>query len=651
MTPVLLNNRYRVIRVLAKGGFGETFLVEDSFLPSKRLCVLKQLKLISNDPLLHEIVQSRFQREAAILEDLGRSSNQIPELFAYFEEQGQFYLVQEWIEGRTLAERVRDQGVCSEMFVQQVLKAILPIVEFIHSRGIIHRDIKPTNIILRQQNDLPVLIDFGAVKETVGTVLNSQGQTVSSIIVGTPGYMSAEQAAGRPIFSSDLFGLAVTAIYMLTGKQPQALPTNPRTGELDWRSEAPHLSPALAEILDRAIQYHPRDRFATAQEMLDALSTTHAEEEVTHLEDEVDLLPTALLSVPLVTPLSSNNIASTASSVPPTAAPPPLPHIPPTLTHRLAPTRLPQSHPSAPSTASTPSTPSVSFPSSSSSSPSKPSAIPRFAPADLFRKLKPHRRWLLIVGSMTAVAVAAFSGRQFLYQAPLFQSDESSSRGTETALADIQALQAAGNYRECIVKALAFPPVPENLANRAETLRQGCRDSRDEQLLQDARTIAAQPDPDLVQALAKAEQILPAAPVYKEAEPDISRWRSTLLQTYLREDVPKITPKISEIFDQIEPVVERVTPTEILISYDASADPRYADETRLRLLTVTFMEALRGDRDGNLPARYTEFDQLVVYSRNEQKQRGILTADQWDQFRKSDQPFDTISRSVKLERP
>ncbi|MBD2577560.1 YARHG domain-containing protein [Oscillatoria sp. FACHB-1406] len=267
----LLNNRYQIVSTLGRGGFGETFLAEDTYMPSRRHCVIKQLKPLIDNPQIEELIRDRFQREAATLEALGEGHSQIPTLYAYFVEAGQYYLVQEWVEGRTLVSCIQQQGTFSEEATRELLLNLLPILDSIHSRGIIHRDIKPDNIILRQRDGLPVLIDFGAVRETMGTQINSQGNPTSSIVIGTPGYMPSEQAAGRPIFSSDLYSLALTAIYMLTRLVPQQLPMDASTGEIIFPAIA--ISPNLKAVLERASQSHPRDRFPSARAMLDALQS------------------------------------------------------------------------------------------------------------------------------------------------------------------------------------------------------------------------------------------------------------------------------------------------------------------------------------------------------------------------------------------
>ena len=275
MTPTLLNNRYRVLQNLGAGGFGNTFLAEDTHMPSGRRCVIKQLKPVTHDPQAYKLVQERFQREAAVLEDLGEGSNQIPKLFAYFTEAGQFYLVQEYIEGDTLAKKVQQQGRLSENEVQQILVSLLPVLDYVHNRRMVHRDIKPENIIIRKRDGLPVLIDFGAVKEAMNTLVNPNN-SAPSMVIGTPGFMSAEQAKGRPTFASDLYGLGLTAVFSLTGKMPQDFPVDDRTGEITWRQYAPNINPNLAMVIDRAIRFSVRDRFATARDMLNALQSAAA---------------------------------------------------------------------------------------------------------------------------------------------------------------------------------------------------------------------------------------------------------------------------------------------------------------------------------------------------------------------------------------
>lgn len=273
---MLLNDRYLILDTLGRGGFGETYLVEDRHLPSQRKCVLKQLNPIVEQPEIPSWMKERFQREAAILEELGEEHQQIPRLYAYFTEQGKFYLVQEWIEGETLAQKQERDGNLTSRQVQAILVQLLPVLEFLHQRQMIHRDLKPDNIILRKSDRLPVLIDFGAVKEAMSTTAHHNNNSSSlSISIGTPGYMASEQAAGRPTYASDLYSLGLTAIFLLTGKSPQDLETDPETGEIIWHQYATKIDRKLVQVLDRAIKFHPRDRFNSAAAMLSALESPH----------------------------------------------------------------------------------------------------------------------------------------------------------------------------------------------------------------------------------------------------------------------------------------------------------------------------------------------------------------------------------------
>lgn len=263
---------YRIIRPLGQGGFGKTFLVEDMESADDQKYVIKQFSPQNTDPENYRIAQERFQREAAVLLELSGKHRQIPRLYSYFFHRQNFYLVQEYIEGFTLTEIWQHSGCFSEIRLRPILNEILQILSVIHAEKIIHRDVKPDNIILRDHDQKPVLIDFGAVKESVKTIFHSPASS-PSIVIGSPGFMPPEQAAGRPTYASDLYSLAMTAIYLLTGKPPQALEVDPMSHQLLWQTEAPPISANLAAVLSKAIQFNPRDRYQSAQEMLAALES------------------------------------------------------------------------------------------------------------------------------------------------------------------------------------------------------------------------------------------------------------------------------------------------------------------------------------------------------------------------------------------
>jgi serine/threonine protein kinase len=265
-------NLYPIIKQLGNGGFGKTFLATNTLMPSRPYCVVKQLIPTSNDPHLQTLIQERFGKEGLVLESLGeQSSGMIPKLYAYFMEEGEFYLVQEYISGQTLLDRVRTHGLFTELQVRQLLTDILPTLTYVHGRGMVHRDIKPDNIMLRENSNKPVLIDFGAVKETMSTVETMSGNTGRSIVIGTPGFMPAEQVSGRPMFVSDIYALGLTSIYLLTGKMPGEMDADPSTGNINWQVHAPNVSPQLTTILNTAIHPVPTARYSTAQDMLQAL--------------------------------------------------------------------------------------------------------------------------------------------------------------------------------------------------------------------------------------------------------------------------------------------------------------------------------------------------------------------------------------------
>jgi serine/threonine-protein kinase len=294
----LLKHRYQILRILSEaGGFGQTFLAEVTDTPSRRRCVIKKLRPIA-DPEGFKLAQERFRREATVLERLGDSSDRIPKLYAYFVENQEFYLVQELIEGPTLREAVRHAAPLSEKATGEILVALLGVLTYVHEQNVIHRDIKPDNVILRRRDNKPVLIDFGIVKEVLRVC---DGSPAPSMTAGTPGYISPEQAAGYPVFASDLYGLGATAIFLLTGKNPQAM-TDPATGRIHWREHAPEVSPSFAAILDKSMESYLHNRYQTVGQMSEELRKAlcvnehvGAPQTATAVEEGTVVRPAALL--------------------------------------------------------------------------------------------------------------------------------------------------------------------------------------------------------------------------------------------------------------------------------------------------------------------------------------------------------------------
>jgi eukaryotic-like serine/threonine-protein kinase len=269
MIGQLLAGHYKVLEVLGKGGFGQTYIVEDIHLPGHPQCVLKHLKPTSIEPQVLEIARKLFQREAEILQQLG-NYDQIPRLLAYFEENREFYLVQELIKGHTLSQELTHGQQWTETKIIEVLIEILGILEIVHNHGVIHRDIKPDNIIRCELDQKLVLIDFGAIKQLRNQTAIGHGQKRVTITVGTPGYMPSEQTRKLPRPSSDIYALGMIGIQALTGVCPRELPDDTNTGEIVWKHLTP-VTPGLAAVLTKMTHYHFKDRYQTATEALTAL--------------------------------------------------------------------------------------------------------------------------------------------------------------------------------------------------------------------------------------------------------------------------------------------------------------------------------------------------------------------------------------------
>ncbi|MBF2065557.1 MAG: CHASE2 domain-containing protein [Calothrix sp. C42_A2020_038] len=263
----LLSGRYQITRVLGSGGFGSTYIAKDTQRPGSPVCVVKQLMPARRDTRFMQVARRLFDAEAEILLVLGKHP-QIPDLLAYFEENNEFYLVEEYVKGNMLSRELSASDFQSEAYVIEMLKSVLQVLKFVHEHRVIHRDIKPENIIRNSLDNKLVLIDFGAVKKMQPP---SNETELATVAIGTRGYAAPEQLAGHPRLSSDIYALGMIGIQALTGIPPHDLPINPNTGNVEWRQYVT-VSDKLANILDKMVCYHFNERYQSASEVLDDLS-------------------------------------------------------------------------------------------------------------------------------------------------------------------------------------------------------------------------------------------------------------------------------------------------------------------------------------------------------------------------------------------
>jgi len=264
---LILRDRYRALRALGRGGFGATFLARDESLPGHPPCVIKQLRPSADAQHILDMARDLFQREAKILGKIGNHP-QLPRLLDYFETNKEFFLVQEFINGKTLQQEVRSGGPFTEAGVRQFLSEALPLIQFVHESKIIHRDIKPANLIRRSEDKKLVLIDFGAVKDKVAPPQETADQTaLTAYAIGTPGYAPPEQMAMRPVYASDIYAMGVTCIYLLTAKSPKDLDYDPTTGEMMWRNLV-HVSDHFADVLQKMLEISVRHRYQSVDAVL-----------------------------------------------------------------------------------------------------------------------------------------------------------------------------------------------------------------------------------------------------------------------------------------------------------------------------------------------------------------------------------------------
>ncbi|HIK42638.1 serine/threonine-protein kinase [Thermoleptolyngbya sp. M55_K2018_002] len=314
---LLLGDRYRAYQPLGNGESSRTFLGLDTHKITDNRCIIKRFQ--------NQTGEERFRQETARLDELS-SHPQIPDLYAYFEREDAQFLVQEFVEGRNLSQEMTQNGSFDESQIRALLAEILPLLQFLHDHQIIHRDIKPTNLIRKGQpssggqqaeldvtswalTDAPeltgwlqpskiqnpkskiqnpkslVLVDFGAAKRLTQSALARPGT-----LMGSAEYAAPEQLMGQATYASDLYSLGVTCIQLLTGLSPFELFDGVR-GLWHWRSVAGTVSDTLAQVLDKMLATSLGDRFSSAAAVMDVLGIRNQESGVGSPGTRVSLKP------------------------------------------------------------------------------------------------------------------------------------------------------------------------------------------------------------------------------------------------------------------------------------------------------------------------------------------------------------------------
>ena len=274
-----LRDRYIIESVLGQGGFGRTYLARDTGRFNEPLAI-KEFTPFDRGTSSLQKAEELFEREAAILYKLQHL--QIPRFWEFFREGQRLFLAQDYIEGETyhnlLKQRLARGSSFSEAEIIQLLRDLLPVLSYLHRDGVVHRDISPDNIIHRVQDNLPVLIDLGGVKQIAMNVAyqiaggHKQFSGNTNTRLGKLGYAPDEQMRlGLVAPYSDLYALGVTAIVLLTGKQPQEL-IDPHTMNWTW-NRLITVNYQTQYILDRMLASQPAKRFQSADEILKILES------------------------------------------------------------------------------------------------------------------------------------------------------------------------------------------------------------------------------------------------------------------------------------------------------------------------------------------------------------------------------------------
>ncbi|WP_052672362.1 serine/threonine-protein kinase [Aliterella atlantica] len=497
MIDRLLGGRYQIAEILGIGGFSQTYIAEDTHRPGKPKCVVKHLQPATSNYTFLQNARRLFQAEAETLEKLGHHE-QIPRLLAYFEENQEFYLVQDFIPGHPLSDKLQPNQRWSESQVCLFLQEILGILVFVHNHGFIHRDIKPSNIIQREQDRKLVLVDFGSVKQPWTQIGLAETDTTeievpATVGIGTPGYMAIEQARGRPRPNSDLYALGTIAIQALTGMHPVQLEEDAKTGEIIWQHHA-QVSDALAAILTKMVRYHFQDRYESAAEALAEIE-----------QIAIFYLPTQLISA--AKPPQHNgkvNVVGEARAI----APSNQNSAQAVVTVESAATTTTVIYPHQANlqvTSSSTLQPTVV-------SPAKPSQLASSVKAKYAAIATPHQQYYLRIGATMAAAAISLVAGYTIYWQP---------QQIEKTFEQVENLKATGKSTQCITSAAKIPQ-SSHLYAQAQDILLECK-------LAQAKKLAEAGE--FKTAIAQVSSLPKNSPFYQQAQPLIKQWSQSILAT------------------------------------------------------------------------------------------------------------------------
>ncbi len=261
--------RYRLLGFIGKGGFSKVFLIEDTVLGRK--CALKILysQLFENDPDMLE----RFKREAKLYAEL-EHPNIVP-IYDMGIHENTAYLIMKYIKGRTLKEIIRERAPLPPQEIISIAEGLLSALAYMHKKGVVHRDIKPGNIIIEDETERVILADFGLARK----IESDSHLTQTGQLLGTPYYVSPEQAQGqKATFASDVYSVGITLFEMATGKLPF---TGESPLQILWKHVKeplpspskinPEIPPQLEAVIKKATEKNPSRRYRDASEMLEAI--------------------------------------------------------------------------------------------------------------------------------------------------------------------------------------------------------------------------------------------------------------------------------------------------------------------------------------------------------------------------------------------